>query len=141
MAIAEKGSVSAAAGALSISQPALSRMLSQSERALGVRLFERTGRGVVLTAAGRQFCEHAEEVVHRHNFIRHDLKDLDGQLAGSVGIAVPESVARVLFVPLVRRFKHMHPNLTLRVTTSLTGNIPDLIKAGTADVGVVTDIN
>jgi DNA-binding transcriptional LysR family regulator len=63
VAVARSGSFTRAAGQLLITQPALSRTIQQLESALAVRLLERTSRRVELTAAGREFCEHAERVL------------------------------------------------------------------------------
>jgi DNA-binding transcriptional LysR family regulator len=63
VAVARSGSFTRAAGQLLITQPALSRTIQQLESALAVRLLERTSRHVELTAAGREFCEHAERVL------------------------------------------------------------------------------
>jgi DNA-binding transcriptional LysR family regulator len=98
--IAEKHSVSAAAIDLDVSQPALSRLLNETERDLNVRLFERLGRGVQLTEVGRKFCDLASEIILRHHLIRDSLNESSGKLSGTVRVVFPESVARILSIPL-----------------------------------------
>ncbi|MEV4259484.1 LysR family transcriptional regulator, partial [Spirillospora sp. NPDC049652] len=63
VAIAEEGSVSAAARRLHLTQPTLSRQLRDLERELGTRLFEREGRGLVPTEAGRALLRRARVIL------------------------------------------------------------------------------
>lgn len=137
--IAETGSVSAAAIDLNVSQPALSRALNDTERSLGVILFERRGRGVKLTEIGHRFCEHAREIIERYEMIQNNLSELDGQLTGTASVVFPESVGRMISVPLVRRMKEKHPLVTLRLMTALPDMIPHLLNSGRADVGVISN--
>ncbi len=139
--IAEKRGVSAAAIALNVSQPALSRALNETERSLGVVLFERRGRGVELTETGRRFCELAREIIARHEMIRYNLNELDSQLAGLASVVFPEAVARMIFIPLMQRMKDKHPLVTLRLMTSLPDMVPYHINSGRADVGVTSNTN
>lgn len=101
--IAETGSVSAAAIDLNVSQPALSRALNDTERSLGVILFERRGRGVELTEIGHRFCEHAREIIVRYEMIQNNLGEPGGQLTGTASVVFPESVGRMISVPLSAR--------------------------------------
>jgi LysR family transcriptional regulator, nitrogen assimilation regulatory protein len=137
--IAEKHSVSAAAIDLDVSQPALSRLLNETERDLNVRLFERLGRGVQLTEVGRKFCDLASEIILRHHLIRDSLNESSGKLSGTVRVVFPESVARILSIPLIRRIKERHPSVKLRIITSLPDAIPHHVNSGTADIGVISD--
>jgi LysR family transcriptional regulator, nitrogen assimilation regulatory protein len=134
--IAEKHSVSAAAIDLDVSQPALSRLLNETERDLNVRLFERLGRGVQLTEVGRKFCDLASEIILRHHLIRDSLNESSGKLSGTVRVVFPESVARILSIPLIRRIKERHPSVKLRIITSLPDAIPHHVNSGTADIGL-----
>jgi len=137
--ISEKGSVSSAANDLGISQPALSRTLNETERNLNVRLFDRSGRGVHTTEMGKRFMFHAKEIMNRHEMIKNDLQDNEGQLSGEVRVVMPESVARVLFIPLIKSFKKHYPLVKIRVRTSYPDNIPQLLHTDQADVAIISD--
>ena len=137
LVIAGKQSISRAAIELSMSQPSLSRVLSKIERRLGCRLFERSGRGVQPTEVGLRVFAHAREIIKSHDSIVQCVKELDGQLAGQVCVAMPESVGNFLFVHLIDHFKARHPNVSLRILFSRTPPIPHFLESGTADVAIV----
>ncbi len=137
--ISEKGSVSAAAIDLGMSQPALSRTLNETERYLNVRLFDRSGRGVHTTELGKHFLFHATEIINRHDFITNDLQNDEGQLSGIVRVVMPESAARILFIPLIKSFNIKHPLVKVRVRISYPDNIPQLLHTNQADVAIISD--
>ena len=137
LVIARRQSISRAAVELSMSQPSLSRGLSKIERRLGCRLFERSGRGVRPTEVGLRVFAHAREIIKSHDSIVQCVKELDGQLAGQVCVAMPESVGNFLFVHLIDHFKARHPNVSLRILFSRTPPIPHFLESGTADVAIV----
>lgn len=137
--ISEKGSVSSAAIDLGISQPALSRTLNDTERDLNVRLFDRSGRGVHATEIGKRFLFHAKEIINLHDMIKNDLQHDEGQLSGEVRVVMPESVARVLFIPLIKSFNKRHPLVKIRVRTSYPDNIPQLLHSDQADVAIISN--
>ena len=137
--ISEKGSVSSAAIDLGISQPALSRTLNETERDLNIRIFDRSGRGVHTTEIGKRFLFHAREIITQHDMIKNDLQLDEGQLSGEARVVMPESVARVLFIPLIKSFNKRHPLVKIRVRTSYPDNIPQLLHSDQADVAIISD--
>ena len=139
LTIAEKANISRAAVELSMSQPALSRSINQIEKALGVQLFDRSSAGVQLTEAGRRVCSHAEQILRHQEAIAGVANELDGQLAGDICIALPESVGSFIFLHLLKRFKEQHPHVALRVLLSRTAIIPHYMDIGTADVAIVDE--
>lgn len=137
--VAELGSLSRAAVALTTPQPAVSRMMSRIEQSVGVTLLERRASGVSLTAAGERFAEHARASVKHHDLAREEAQALGGVLRGEVRIATPESVGDLVFVPLVRHFREKHPATSVRVMVATSSSIPGLIDNRMIDVGVIAD--
>ncbi|MGW7517945.1 LysR family transcriptional regulator [Streptomyces sp. NPDC054796] len=111
-AIGDEGTITGAAAALRVSQPALSRTLDQMERRLGTRLVERTTRHLALTEAGQRLWEHAHRI----------LRQLDDALAeaasggpGPLRVGFAWSVLGRHTVPLLSAWRETHPDTPVRV--------------------------
>src|SRR5215213_3517554 len=94
--VAELGSLSKAADRLNIAQPALSRQIRLLERELGTYLFERHGRGMVLTEAGRQVLEHASRIMSELDALRSSVAQPGSSLRGIVTIGTTPTVAAIV---------------------------------------------
>src|SRR6185437_13970623 len=101
--VAELGSLSKAADRMHIAQPALSRQVRLLEDELGVRLFARHGRGMVLTEQGREVLKHATRVMAELEEIRASASEL-APMRGQIAIGLPPTVADIISVPLVAAF-------------------------------------
>jgi LysR family transcriptional regulator, nitrogen assimilation regulatory protein len=101
--VAELGSLSKAADRLNIAQPALSRQIRLLEEELGVPLFERHGRGMVITAAGRDVLEHAARVMEELDAIRSSASGGYSSFRGVVTVGTTPTVASIATVPLMRK--------------------------------------
>ena len=85
-ALAENGTITAAAKELFISQPALSIYINNLEKSLGVRLFERVGKQFILTYAGEQYVEKAKLILQLSHELDEKLKDITGNYSGRIRI-------------------------------------------------------
>jgi DNA-binding transcriptional LysR family regulator len=137
VAIVEEGSFSAAAERLRIAQPALSLQTKKLEEELGSQLLQRLPRGVVPTPAGQKLLAHARDLLARAAFAIDDLRGDAAEPMGEVTVGLPQSVAAMLTVPLVRRVLEDLPQVRLRVIESMTGYIPDWLREGRLDLGMV----
>lgn len=136
VAVAELSSFRAAAEALHLSQPALSRRVGKLERALGVRLLERTTRRVALTLAGREFARRARSL----------LSDLDGALlamgevgaapSGEVTLACVSSAVYYFLPAVVKRFRARYPRLRVRILDDPANEVLASVLRSEADFGV-----
>lgn len=106
--VAELGSFTRAAIELDIAQPALSRQVRQLEVELRQTLLLRNGRGALPTEAGKLLLEHGRGILHQVQRARDELDRLRGGLHGRVAVGLPNSLARVLTVPLTRAFSRRH---------------------------------
>lgn len=138
--VAELGSLSKAAERLNIVQPALSRQIRMLEEELGMRLFDRHGRGMILTKAG-------QEVVKRASRVLSDLEDLKAgavaegsSLSGSIAIGLPPTVSELLSVPLVNSFRQRHPNVKISFVSAYSGYLLDWLQRGDIDVSILYDL-
>ncbi len=137
--VAEWGNISHAAVHLSMSQPALSRMVSTVEGHFGVDLFDRDGRGVRLTDAGERLVEHARQALGHLNDMEDELRSLDGRVLGKICVVMPDTVGHSLSLPLIDRMAETHPDVELRIMSAHPNNVPLAISAGDADVGIASD--
>lgn len=137
--VAELGSLSKAADRLHIAQPALSRQIRLLEDELGVRLFDRHGRGMVVTDQGQDVLRHALRVMAELDEIRATVADEDAPLRGHVSIGMPPTVSDILAEPLVSAFRETHPEATLRIVSAYSGYLLDWMHRGEIDAAVLYD--
>ena len=137
--VAELGSLSKAADRLRIAQPALSRQVRMLEEELGIELFTRHGRGMVLTEQGRDVLKHAVRISSELEEIRASASDVEAPLTGQVAIGLPPTVADIISVPLVAAFGMGHPNAVLRLVSAYTGYLMDWLHRGEIDLAVLYD--
>lgn len=137
--VAELGSLSKAAGRLHIAQSALSRQMRLLEQELGVSLFTRHGRGMVITEAGREVLRSARLVVAGLEDMRATASGAGTTLTGPVAIGIPPAVAHVVARPLMAAFREQHPQVTVRLVTAFTGDLLDLLQRGEVDLAILSD--
>lgn len=137
--VAELGSLSKAADRLHIAQPALSRQIRMLEDELGVRLFDRHGRGMIVTDHGQDVLRHALRVMAELEEIRAAVGDADAPMRGHVAIGMPPTVADILSEPLVAAFRETHPDATLRIVSAYSGYLLDWMHRGEIDCSILYD--
>lgn len=135
--VAEMGSFSKAAIELDVAQPALSRQVRLLETDLHVTLLQRTGRGVLLTDAGKRLYEHAIGILQLVAHAREDLSANRDEATGRIVIGLPPSMGRMLTLPLVDAFRQHLPKARLAIVEGLSAHIVEWISTGRVDLGLV----
>ncbi|WDR03491.1 LysR family transcriptional regulator [Devosia algicola] len=135
--IAECGSILAASEKLHIAQPSLSIRIKALEQELGVMLFDRRPRGVVLTSEGEELVAHARQILQAAQTARESVRQHAKSAVGTVNFGVPTSLASVICVPLVEEILRDFPDVRLRIVESMSGYIIDWLRDGRLDVGLV----
>jgi DNA-binding transcriptional LysR family regulator len=135
--VAARGSISAAAQALWMTQPAVSRQVAALEREAGVRLLDREPRGVRVTEAGRIVLEHADAIAGQLVAARAELDALLGVETGRVRIATFPTAGSTLVLDAVRAFHERHPRVELSITEALRGQSLESLRAGECDIAIV----
>lgn len=138
--IAETGSISRAAESLGIAQPSLSQQLLRLEDELGLRLFDRTARGVTLTEGGRVFRERARQILHAADQAIADARQLRDEAPGQVIFAMPPSVARLVGVALITTLAEQAPQVRVRIVEAYSGAIRGWLEAEKIDLGILYDL-
>ena len=136
VAVVSTGSISRAAAALHVAQPALSLLIRNLEEDLGVVLLHRSARGVTPTAAGSRLLAHAREILGRIDAARADVREDINAPRGTVSLAMSMSMAKLLTVPLLRFSLAQWPGVYLKIIESSTGYIPGFVSSGHADLGL-----
>lgn len=115
---AEEGSLSAAARALGLTQPTLSRQVAGIEEALGVTLFERTSRALLLTQAGTELLEHFRSMGNAANNISIAATGQSQTITGNVVIAATNMMATYLLPSILKKLRTKAPELQIEIITS-----------------------
>jgi DNA-binding transcriptional LysR family regulator len=137
VAVAEKQHVTQAAGELNLTQSATSAAIAALEARYGIKLFDRVGRGVVLTQTGREFLVEARAVLARAKAAVQVLNDLAGLKRGSLTIAASQTVGNYWLPGRIHAFHTAHPGIDLHLTIANTEQVARAVLQGSADLGFV----
>lgn len=131
------GSVSRAAEALFVSQPAVSLQLQALERELGVVLFERSGRRLVPSREGQLLYEMAQPLVESVDGLEISFRDkVRGLDAGELNIAANSSTILYLLPKIVEKFRARYPDVRLTLHNAISADGTDLLRSDAADLAI-----
>ena len=134
---AELGSLSKAATAYGTSQPHISRQISELERECGARLFQRTGRGVVLTELGQRVAPKVRAWLAGTEQLANDVRTSAGTPIGTVRIGSLPSTAHPLVTTLYYRLKKRYPLVQLAVREGQGAQLETWLEDGSVDLAVL----
>jgi LysR family nitrogen assimilation transcriptional regulator len=135
--VAELGSLSKAADKLRIAQPALSRQIKLLEHELRTDLFTRSGRGMVLTEAGRILLSRTAGIVRQIDQIRDDIQSAAGAPSGRVVLGLVPTVSCVLSTRLAQRTVETYPGISLCIVESYSGHLIEWLHRGEMDLAII----
>ncbi|MDO7902879.1 LysR family transcriptional regulator [Pseudomonas sp. K1(2024)] len=138
IAIAETGSFSSAAERLHLTQPAVSKRIAGLEQLLGVRLFDRLGREVSLTEAGRALLPRAYQIVNVLDDTRRALTNLTGEVTGRLTLATSHHIGLHRLPPVLRAFTREYPGVALDIQFLDSEAAYDEVLHGRAEIAVIT---
>ena len=130
---AEEGSLSAAARALGMTQPTLGRQVDALEEELGVILFERAGRGLVLTPSGLELLDHVREMGEAAGRMSLAASGQSNQIEGSIAITASEMYSAYYLPPVIARIRREAPGIKIEIVA--TNDTKDL-RRREADIAV-----
>jgi DNA-binding transcriptional LysR family regulator len=136
-AVADHGSFSAAADALSYTQPAISQQIAALERRAGTTLVDRGSRGVRLTDAGAALVEHAEVVIARLAAAEAELEAIAGIRGGRVRLASFPTAGASLLPPAVAEFTRRHPEVELSFVEREPEEAAQMLRAAELELAIV----
>src|SRR5215211_8116057 len=135
--VGERGSFSAAAEALSYTQPAVSQQIAALEKRAGATLVDRTSRGVHLTDAGRALVEHAEVVLSRLAAAEAELEAMASIRGGRVRLASFPTAGASLLPPAVALFTERYPEVELSFVEREPEEAAQMLRAAELEVAIV----
>lgn len=137
MEVARTGSISAAARALNVAQPALSRQLQKLEDELGLAVFQRHGRGVRLTPEGAILLERAEAVMASVHDIPAQLRGDTTTLTGHAVLGLPPAAGLLLAPLVVERYRRAAPRASLQIREGISSSLEEWLLDTRVDVAVL----
>jgi len=138
IAIAELGSFSEAAERLHLTQPAVSKRIASLEQQLSVRLFDRLGREVSLTEAGRALLPRAYQILNVLDDTRRALTNLNGEICGRLTLATSHHIGLHRLPPLLRAFTRAQPQVALDIQFLDSEVAYEEVLHGRAELAVIT---
>ncbi len=136
--VAQQGSFSAAAEKLHLTQPAVSKRIALLEEHLEVELFDRIGRSVSLTEAGRALMPFATSVEQELRAAEQAVRDLDGEVAGKLQLATSHHIGLHRLPPILSQFKQQFPAVHIDIDFMDSEQAYELIMQGGVELAVVT---
>jgi DNA-binding transcriptional LysR family regulator len=138
IAIAETGSFSLAGERLFLTQPAISKRIASLEQQLKVRLFDRLGRAVSLTEAGRALLPRAYQILGVLDDTRRALSNLNGEISGRLTLATSHHIGLHRLPPLLRAFTRAYPQVALDIQFLDSEVAYEEVLHGRAELAVIT---
>lgn len=131
------GSISKAANALFISQPAVSQAIKNLENALGGKLFIRTKHGILLTEEGNVFFKYIKTGIEAFQNGENAFLNYMNLDSGSIRIGASTTITRNIVMPYIEQFHKLHPNVDIKITNQLTSELITMLRKGDLDLLVV----
>lgn len=136
-AVAETGSFSRAAERCQVAQPSLSQQVLKLEEDLGAKLFDRLGRSIQLTEAGRAFLPHARSILSQMEAARISVSDKCADVRGSVAVGVIPTVAPYLMPRYTAIFAKKYTEAKLRIVEETTPVLVDNLRDLSIDLAIL----
>src|SRR5262245_50157298 len=136
----EEGSFTRAARRLNVVQPALSMQIGRLERRLGIKLFERTSRGVAATPAGDSTYRLYQPILLDLRNASQLMMELSGKVSGKIAVGIIPSVTNAVLADVLSRFGATFPDVDIRIDEAYSGILIDWVVAGDLDIAVVNEM-
>ncbi|WP_153722479.1 LysR family transcriptional regulator [Sporosarcina cascadiensis] len=134
--VVQNESFSKAARQLFMSQPAVSQIISQLERELDTRLFNRTSKGVYLTDEGSLLFEYVNSALNLMEAGNEKLQEMKNLSAGELKIGVGDTISRYYLLPFLEAFHTNYPSIRFKIINGTTRELIAALKSGEADIAV-----
>ncbi|OGT74557.1 MAG: hypothetical protein A3H44_09090 [Gammaproteobacteria bacterium RIFCSPLOWO2_02_FULL_57_10] len=140
VAVALSRSFSLAAEKLHITQPAISKRIHMLEQQLDTQLFDRIGRQVSLTEAGRTLLPHAESILAAMHTARQAVADLSGETKGQLKLITSHHIGLHRLPKILREYTERYPLVELDIRFMDSGQAYAAVLKGDCDLGIITEV-
>lgn len=137
VAVADNQSFTRAAEKCLVAQPSLSQQIGKLERELGQPLFDRLGRSVKLTEAGRAMYDRAASILRSVEAISESVNEATSAGRGTITIGAIPTIAPYLLPPLIKRFAKRYPEASIAMNEDLTAGTERRCIEGDIDLGII----
>src|SRR6476646_2459410 len=134
--VVARGSFTAAAKELNLTQPAVTHQVQELERRFNVALVERLGKRAHLTQAGEELIEHARHLLEEDNRKHVAMRRFDDGWLGRVRIGTSMTILMYLLPPILRQLKTDHPQLEMELKAGLTSSTLQMLRSNALDLGL-----
>lgn len=139
LAVVREENITKASEVLHITQPTLSRQLSQMEEEIGVKLFNRGSRKITLTNEGILLRRRAEEILQLVDKTEKELIEQDEQVEGKISIGCGEIASVQLLPQLFREFREKYPRISFDIFTATADLVKEQMDKGLIDIGLLLE--
>ena len=136
-AVANTGNISKAAKELYISQPAISKSIQKLEESVGIRLFNRSSRGVTLTSEGEILYSHVKSAFETLSLGEDKLRRSIELGVGHLNIGVSSTLCKYILLPYLRDFIKKYPHINISISCHSTNQTLSLLEDGKLDIGLI----
>ena len=137
LAVVREGTISAAAQALHVAQPSLSRQMKELEEELGVTLFERGNRRITLTEEGMVLRKRAQEMVALMQLTKEEVSTIRNHISGTVRIGAGESISFHYLSRAAASLAEEYPDIRFQITSGDTQDLIDELNNGLIDFALI----
>jgi LysR family nitrogen assimilation transcriptional regulator len=137
IAVCEEGSFTRAAEREHATQSGISQHVAAVEKALGVRLFDRTATGVTPTAAGLRYYRRCVDAIGLLEKAGEDVRSLAGQVSGRLRIGLMPTFTRAALAPTLQHFVPAHPDVKLHIVEAYSGHLTEQVLSDALDFAIV----
>jgi DNA-binding transcriptional LysR family regulator len=135
--VAKRLNFTKAAGELFITQPAVTKHIHELELHFKVKLFDRNGTRIKLTAAGNILLQHTEELFSLYSNLEFDMNHLAGQHSGRLRLGGSMTTGPYIIPPILAAFHHKYQSVQVTLTTGNTSQIEQALENKEIDLGIV----
>lgn len=139
--IVEEGTVSKAAEKLFISQPAISQTIKQVEEELGLKIFEKDGRKLKLTSAGKVYLNTSQQIMMLYKNMQKELSYLKPDKKFNINFGISTEYGTIILPKIINDIRENRPNINLNITLMGSTDLEKAVSEGKVDVAICSNVS